>query len=110
MCGSGVICGDQLYILGARNSELVYSCSLSDLLQTCETTFESKANSPRRFNVWRQLSDPPFYYSTCVSLCGHLLAIGGNRSPHVLSKSTNSVYAYKPTANSWEEISEMSVA
>lgn len=111
MCGSGVICGDQLYILGARNSGSVYSCTLSDLLQSRQTTNECMSTvAGQQFNGWRQLADLPFYYSTCISLVGRLLAVGGNMSPHILSESTNSVYAYKKTANSWEAIGQMFLA
>ena len=106
---SGVICGDQLYVLGAFDSKLVYTCSLSDLFQSCQPASDSKAAPPRQSNIWRQLADLPLFRSTCVSLCGHLLAIGGK--PQVAgSNSTKAVYAYKPTTDSWEVVSQMSVA
>ena len=98
---SGVICGDQLYILGAFDSKSVYSCTLGDLLQVA---------IPRKsghFSTWRKLADLPFCRSTCVSFCGHLIAIGGTVSPVA---TTNTVHAYIQTTNSWEVISEMSVA
>ena len=34
VCASGVVFGDQLYVLGGRDSKSVYSCSLNDLLQS----------------------------------------------------------------------------
>ena len=36
MCATGVIFGDRLYVGGGRDSKSVYSCSLSDLLQSCQ--------------------------------------------------------------------------
>ena len=111
---SGVMFGDQLYVLGGRDSKSVYSCSLNDLLQSCRP--ESKeASTQLQSNIWRKHADLPLYYSDCVSLCGHLLAIGGSgHASHdrKLSKETGSkaVYAYRPTTNSWEVISEISVA
>ena len=112
VCGSGVISGDQLYVLGGRDSKSVYSCSLSDLLQSYQSVSKSKAAPQLQPNVWRKHADLPFYHSTCVSLCDHLLAIGGSKekfSPRddIVSKA---VHAYKPTANSWEVISEISIA
>ena len=108
---SGVICDDQLYILGAIKSKSVYSCSLRDLLQSCQPASESTAAPPRPSNIlWRKLRDLPLYNSICVSLCGHLLAIGGNGCKSENSGSAKAVYAYKPTTNSWEVISQMSVA
>ena len=112
VCASGVIFGDQLYVLGGRESKSVYSCSLNDLLRSCQS--ESKeASTQLQSNVWRKHADLPFRHSTCVSLRGHLLAIGGSHASHLeLSEETGSraVHAYKPTTNSWEVISEMSMA
>ena len=107
---SGVICGEQLYILGGMDSKSVYSCSLSDLLQSCRSTSESTAAPQRQSNIWRELTDLPHSWSTSVSLHGHLLAIGGNRSANNRDKISKLVHAYKPTTNSWEVISQMSVA
>ena len=108
----GVMFGDQLYVLGGNYPKSVYSCSLNDLLQwseSKETSTQLQSNI-----IWRKHADLPFYYSDCVSLCGHLLAIGGSgHVPHrKLIKETGSkaVYAYRPTTNSWEVISEMSMA
>ena len=101
---SGVICGNQLYFLGGLNSKSVYSCPLSDLLQSCQPTSESKAATRRQSNIWRQLAELPIYQPTCVSLCGHLLAIGGAEGVTAPSKA---VRTYKPASNTWEVISEM---
>ena len=106
---SVVVCGDQLYVLGTKDSKSSYACSLSDLLQSCQPASESKAAPPRKSNIWRQLADLPLYHSTCISLYGHLLAIGRSRSAHILCNSSKAVYAYKPTTDSWEVISHMSV-
>jgi N-acetylneuraminic acid mutarotase len=111
---SGVICGDQLYILGATDSKSVYSCKLGDLLQSCRSANSApKLATPRDSsysNIWRKLADLPTYNSTCVSLCGHLVAIGGNVPKTTYEPPTKTVYTYNRTTNSWEVISEMSVA
>jgi serine/threonine protein kinase len=113
ICASGIICGDQLYVLGGDQSKVVYSCSLTDLLQSCQSGSQV---APRlQSNIWRKLADLPFYYSTCVSLSGHLLAIGGSRNSFYLLRDSEdagskAVYAYKPTTNSWKVICEMSMS
>ena len=53
-------------------------------------------------SVWSKLADLPEPYTTCVSLCGHLLAIGGGDA-----RPSKSVYIYKSATNTWEKISEM---
>ena len=109
---SGVNCGDQLYVLGALDSKSVYTCSLSDLLRSCQLASESMAAPPRQSTMWRKVADLPLYNSTCVSLYGHLLAIGGEteKSIDISSTSSKAVYAYKPATDSWEVISRMSVS
>jgi hypothetical protein len=108
---SGVICGDQLYVLGGESDSViksVYSCSLEDLLQLCQS-----AAPQLQSNIWRKHADLPCYHSTCVSLCGHLLAIGGKKNPWPScfeDSGSKAVHAYIPTTNSWEVISELSMA
>ena len=122
-CASGIICGDQLYVLGAINSKLAYSCSLLDLLQSNRPASELEFKTPQTLpNIWRRLADLPLLNSTCVSLCDHLIAIGGedtdyskpSRRPRTAHGSEEGnktlIYAYEPTIKSWEVISQMSVA
>ena len=71
----------------------------------------------RQSKVWRKLANLSLHQSTGVSLCGHLLTIGGTKKSIYRfplfgksQESTDAVYTYKPTTNSWEVISEMSEA
>ena len=112
---SGVMFGDQLYVLGGRDSKSVYSCSLNDLLQSCQSESKETSTQLQSNIIWRKHADLPFYYSDCVSLCGHLLAIGGSGHASHLKLSeeetgSKAVHAYIPTTNSWEVISEISMA
>ena len=111
---SGIICGDQLYLLGAINSRSMYSCTLSDLLQSCQLQSVSGSKTappPPSQAIWTELTNLPLFNSTCVCLCGHLIAVGGNSSKSANSGSTSSaVCAYNPASNSWEVISQLSVA
>ena len=110
---SGVVCGDHLYLVGG-NSRSTYSCSLSDLLQSCQSVLPAaQQRSSNTASVWRKLADLPGDVqcgSTAVLLNGQLLAIGGGNSTGMFGKPTNAVYMYKPATNSWEVVSRMSVA
>ena len=103
---SGVIIEDRLYIVDSlylyRYIRDCYSCSLSDLLRSCQPVSQINT-SGTAMSVWSKLADlPEPYPTTCVSLCGHLLAIGGGDA-----RPSKSVYIYKSATNTWEKISEM---
>ena len=57
-----------------------------------------------RPKVWHQLADTPVTLSTCASLHGQLLAVGGKDTD---CKQTTAIYMYNMTNNSWEVISHM---
>jgi len=97
---SATICGDQIYMLGGQDknwhsTNTVYTCSLSALLQSC--------SSPS--NVWSRVADCPAQWSTCASLLGQMLAIGGMGYENKIA--TTAVFVYEPATNSWTVISHM---
>jgi len=110
---SATLCGDQVYMLGGyyqtnKRSKSVFTCSLTTLLQSCKPQSLggrlktlSLASRPK---VWHQLADIPVTISTCASLQGQLLAVGGCDS---YSKQTTAIHMYNTTTNSWEVISHM---
>jgi hypothetical protein len=127
-CCSAAVHGDQLYVLGGGMfDKSVYTCSVSALLQTCTQkssleegisalslsrslvgTFKralSLSNSSS--GVWSKLPDLPVTWSTCVTFCGQLLAVGGGDSDN---KPTTAVYMYNQATNSWNVISHMTTA
>ena len=114
---SGVICGDHLYI-GGGDYYSVHSCLLSDLLQSCQSVSPiAQQRSLNTHSVWNRtktsnLPEDIELNSTLLSLCGHLLAIGGTTDINALVGGTPSgtVYIYKTETNSWEVISRMLVA
>lgn len=98
------LCGDQVYILGGYDeskqpSSAVYTCSLNALLHS-STTFQETS----KIAVWQTIADLPVTESTCVSLHGQLLAIGGRDSS---LKSTTAVFKYSLSLKCWELISHM---
>ena len=112
---TATLCGDQLYMLGGwdqnrKHSKSVFTCSLAALVQSCQSKSRplgarmktlSLASGPK---VWHQLADTPVTRSTCASLHGRLLAVGGEDSE---KKQTTAIRAYNTTTNSWEIISHM---
>ena len=54
--------------------------------------------------MWHQLADTPVTLSTCASLQGQLLAVGGYDSD---DKQTTAIHMYNTTTNSREVISHM---
>ena len=110
---SATLCGDQVHILGGRDwnhtpSKSVFTCSLVSLLQSRQpqslVAGISNLELASRPRVWRQLADTPYYRSTCASLQGQLLAVGGCNSD---DKEKTAIHMYNTTTNSWEVISHM---
>ena len=108
---SATICGENLYLLGGFNqssvTKSVFTCSLSVLLQSCQP--QSLEASPKTSlsqepRVWQKTADIPVFVSTCTTLCGQLLAIGGRDSDY---KPTTAIHKYDPVKNSWTVISHM---
>lgn len=54
--------------------------------------------------VWHQIADCPAIQSTCTTLNGQLLTVGG-KEKQIYSAN---IHAYNPVSNSWEVISRMS--
>ena len=88
---SATVCGDQLYMLGGWNrlgtsTRSVYTCSVSALVQSCVSYRSSQEEKICKkllidiVNIWRRIADLPVTCSTCESLHGQLLAIGGKDS------------------------------
>ena len=87
-------CGDRVYLLGLcdRGATSVFVCSLQS--QRLPITQLS----------WRTTTDLPVKSSTCITLHGQLLAVGGR---HLDNNMTSAIYSYNTGTNSWEVISCM---
>ena len=115
------VCGDELYVSGGRDenrhpSRSVYTCSLSCFLQTCKPVLvtqddseqdENSSSSGDQSRLWTRITDLPVTESTCVSIGGQLLAIGGMDSDN---KPTTTILVHNQMANAWEIVGEMSTA
>ena len=110
---SAVLCGDHIYLMGGKDqynqsTSAVYTCSLSALLKSCKSRFLRVHNpmlleplaSPNHSkpSVWSRVADLPVVGSTCVSLKGQVVAVGGRELNH---STTTAIHVYNPSANCW---------
>ena len=102
---SGTHCNSHIYIVGGVRDFLVkksvYVCSLDALRLSCQQG---------SYGVWSSIKIPtlPVAYSTCVSLRGRVLLIGGEDKA---SKApTRAIHMYNPYTESWEIISHMTIS
>lgn len=110
---TATVCGDRLYLVGGSHQHGYYtnsvlSCSLSALLQsqTAEAR-KMKTLSLAGKGIWVTIAALPVIRSTCVTVNGQLLAVGGFQSD---GEDSNNIYSYNTKHNSWEVISQMPTA
>ena len=100
LCAPGAVCGDHVYILSLRDrTKPMYTCRVGALIQSCR--------SRPTADVWNKVAAPPVTKTTCVSILGRLLTIGGMDS---YDKPTTAVYMYNPDSDSWEVISHITTS
>ena len=113
---TATLCRDQVYLLGgidqsAKQSKSVFACSLAALLQSCRPQFpgadQKTLLSASESKVWHKLPESPYCLSTCTSLHGQLLAVGGCELLGTFVRKTTMIHMYNTTTNKWEIISHM---
>ena len=116
---SVAICHDRIYLTGGYSvvsgaTKSVYTCSLNDLFLSCQSRSLGERlaqflslTRPARSTIWDKVADLPVIGSTCVTLHGQLLAIGGSDSKDT---PISDVRVYHPTSNTWEVISKMKIS
>ena len=108
------ICGERLYMLGGEDqtgykTRSVLSCSIPELLQSCQTqplAGKKRTVPANKSTIWRQVADAPHYVSSCATLCGQLVAVGGLDA----FKDTSAITVYNETTDSWEAMGNMPTA
>ena len=107
------ICGERLYMLGGNDqtglTHSVLSCSIPELLQSCQPqplAGKLQTAPANKSTIWRQVADAPHYYSSCATLCGQLVAVGGLEA----GKETSAITGYNETTDSWEAMGNMPTA
>ena len=109
---SATICQDRIYLLGydMRNEpRSVLACSMADLLQSCQLQSQrARLETLTLQEVWQRVADLPVRSSSCATLCGQLLAVGG--CDEMIENYSTVIQQYNPATNSWEVISHMPTA
>ena len=107
---SATICQDRIYLLGYEKSNKprsVLVCSMANLLQSCRPQpLGARLETMTLQEVWHRVADFPVRSSSCVTLRGQLLAVGGYED----NSFTTAIHQYNTATNSWEVISHMPTA
>ena len=109
---AATLCGDLLYLTGGSNNDYcVLSCSFSDLVQSTRISKQKQSSSSAAFskhsNVWHNICDLPVRHTTCVTVQGKVLAIGGI-DQH--DKKSTAVYELNMDNNEWAQKGYMNIA
>ena len=109
------ICDDRLYMLGGKEkngsgTRSVLCCSLPELLQSCQPQWRLRIAPANQSTIWQHVADAPHYYSSCATLCGQLVAVGGWKAGFFTDKDFNAITGYNETTDSWEAMGDMPTA
>ena len=103
------ICRERLYLMGGLDetgpTHSVLTCSVPELLQSQTEKLRTEPEPDRQTTKWRRIADAP-YFSSCATLCGQLVAVGGWKD----GKDTAAIFVYKETTDSWEAMGDMPTA
>ena len=109
---SSTICQDRIYLVGQDRSNeprSVLACSMADLQQSCRPqSLGGRLETLTLQEVWHRVANLPVHSSSCATLCGQLLAVGGH--DYSCKNYTTAIRQYNPATNSWKVISHMPTA
>ena len=94
-------CGNHFYIAERMSCQPRYPMFKCSRLALIASTQELETN------VWEEIACVPVISSSLATVSGHLLSIGGKDSQR---KPMADIHQYNPTINSWEVVSQMSLA
>ena len=108
---SATVCGGRLYLLGGIDkrgspTHAVFTCTLDSLIHSCHSPSQTPPHT-NEAGVWQRIADVPMRCSTCTTLNGRVLAVGGKDSH---STPTPNVYMYNGDSDSWSLVGHMSTA
>ena len=106
---SATLCGNHIYVVG-RHCRSVYKCSVSSLLESCDSSNSPLKSALQSPIVWKRIDDVPLHDTTCVAVHGELLAVGGVYIHPTIYRPSKAIYIYDSTFNSWRVISHMSTS
>ena len=94
---------------GYTGTRSVLSCSVPELLKSCQTlplVGMLQTAPANKSTIWRHVADAPRNWSSCASLCGQLVAVGGVEA----GKYYSAINVYNETTDSWEAMGDMPTA
>jgi len=108
---SATVCAGRLYLLGGLNeyvraTHAVFTCTLDSLI----CSFHPPSRTPphtSEASVWQRVADVPVVFSTCITLNGRVIAVGGMDSH---DRPTPAVYMYNPESDLWLLLGNMAPA
>ena len=100
------ICGVRVFILGGED-QTVLSCFLPELLQSYQPQPPAGKPPANQSTIWQRVADAPHCWSSCATLCGQLVAVGGCDEG---DRDTRAIAVYKDRTNSWEAMRDMPTA
>ena len=109
------ICSDRLYMLGGFDDQTGYhtrsvlSCSVPELLQSSQPhplAGKLQKSPANQSTIWRHVAAAPHYMSSCATLCGQLVAVGGEEA----YEDTSAITVYNETTDCWEAMEDMPTA
>ena len=103
---SATVCGGRLYLLGGYPTHAVFTCTLDSLLHSCHPPSQTPPHT-NEAGVWQRIAEVPLEWSTCTTLNGRVLAVGGKNSHDT---RTADVYMYNADSDSWLLVGHMSTA
>ena len=122
---SATVCGGRLYLLGGFNknytsthviftsthavftsTHAVFTCTLDSLIHSCHPPSQTPPHTSEA-SVWQRVADVPVVLSTCTTLNGRVLAVGGMDS---YGNPTAAVHMYNPDSDSWLVLGNMPTA
>ncbi len=108
---SSVLCGEDFYVLGGfspegKQSTVAVCCAVRDLIRSSTPASEKKTQVETRETYtlgfpWREIPAAPLTHTTCTSLNGSLVLVGGLKNG---KKASGEVYRYDTMEFSWELI------
>jgi len=98
---SATVCGGRLYLLGGydkygNETHAVFTCTLDSLIRSCHLPSQTPPHTSDA-SVWQRVADVPVVLSTCTTLNGRVLTIGGEDTKGY----TAAVHIYNPKSDLW---------
>ena len=108
---SATVCGGRLYLLGGQYvnnqpTHAVFTCTLDSLIRSCHPPSQTPPYTSEA-GVWQRVADVPVNQSTCTTLNGMVLAVGGRDSD---GNVTAAVHMYDAKSDSWPLVGYMPTA